>query len=108
MFELPDEELQTVAVEMSKDLRSWIFANFEVTDDQKEYYEKIPQGYNLFTGWQASSAVINRDYVDFGEVPASYTKEQKKKRTTKTTVKANVSYSESSGWGGSVGVGISF
>ena len=108
LFELPDKELQAVAVEISKDLRAWIFQNFEVTEEQREYYEKIPQGYNLFTGWQTTSALINRDYVEFGDVPSSYTKEQKKQRTTKTTVSAEVSYSESSGWGGKVGVGISF
>ena len=108
IFKLPDEELQEVSIEVSRDLRAWVFNNFEVTNEQREYYVKIPQGYNLLTGWQVASAFINRDYFEFGEVPAHYTAEQKKKRTTKTTVSVNMSYSESAGWGGTVGGSISF
>lgn len=108
LFELPDEELREVALEVSRDLRTWVFSNFEVTEEQRAYYEKMPVDYNLIMGCQSASSIINRDYVIFGDVPSSYTAEQKRKRTTKTEVSAEVSYSESDGWGGNVGVTISF
>lgn len=108
LFKLPDDQLQAVAVEVSKDLRAWVFGNFEVTKEQREYYEQMAEGYNLIMGWQSASAIINRDYVEFGDVPANYTAEQKRARSTKTTVSGQVTYSQSAGWGGNVGVSISF
>jgi isopenicillin N synthase-like dioxygenase len=108
LFKLPDADLQKVTLTMAQDLRSYIYTNFEVTAEQKDYYDKIPQGYNLWTGWQSASAILIRTYVDFGDVPASYDAAQKKARTTTTEVSANVTYSESAGWGGSGGVKFTF
>lgn len=77
IFELPDNELQVVAIEISKDLRNWVLSNFEVTQEQREYYERMAEGYSLVMGWQSASAILNRNYVEFGDVPANYTAEQK-------------------------------
>lgn len=51
LFELPDQELQEVAVEISQDLRKWVLGNFEVTQEQRDYYERMAEGYNLIMGW---------------------------------------------------------
>lgn len=108
LFKLPDEKLEEVTIEIAKDLRAWVFENFELTKEQKEYYEKMPQGFNLSLGWQATSAMIGRQFVEFGEVPSHFTSEQKRKRNTKTTISLDGGYSESQGWHVSGGVKISF
>ena len=108
LFELSQDELRKVAIEIANDLRNWVYNNFELTVDQKAYYEKIPSDYNLIMGWQSASSILNKELVVFGEVPANFTADQKKKRTTKTEASATVSYSEANGWSGSVGVKIFF
>lgn len=89
-------------------MRVWVLENFEVTKEQREYYKKIPQGFNLSLGWQATSAMIGRQFVEFGEVPSHYTAEQRKSRSTKTTISLDGGYSEKQGWHVTGGVKISF
>jgi len=97
LFELNDDELEKVAIEISKDLRAWIFNNFEVTDEQKEYYSNVPKKFNLATSWNVASSVLGRNYTTMGEVPKSYTSEQKRKRNTKTTISGGVNYNSGTG-----------
>ncbi|MBT2621861.1 hypothetical protein [Chryseobacterium sp. ISL-6] len=108
LFQLSDDQLQDVAVEMSTDLKSWVLANFQVTQEQQDYYEAMDEGYRLILGWQAATTILNRNYFEFGDVPTTFTAEQKKARTTTLEFNGNASYSPGTGWQGSASVSLKF
>ncbi|MDR6464605.1 hypothetical protein [Chryseobacterium sediminis] len=108
LFQLSDDALQQVAIEMAADLKSWVLANFVVTQPQQEYYEAMEEGFRLVLGWQTATSILCRDYVEFGDVPFTATAEQKKARSTTGEVIGNVSYSPGSGWQGNIGFTVKF
>lgn len=108
LFELEDIELKVIAKELSKDLRAWIILNFDLTPNQKYYYDKMVEEYNLIQSWQVATAIITRNFIEFGEVPPDYNPDQLQNRTTTTSFSANVTYSEANGLGGSGGFSITF
>lgn len=65
MFRLDDRELEREVFEIAKDMRKYVFDNFELIDEQKRLYESFSQGYNLCYGWQSCSLMVLRQFVDF-------------------------------------------
>jgi|AntDeeMinimDraft_4_1070355.scaffolds.fasta_scaffold08066_2 hypothetical protein len=106
LFRLEDRKLQDIAVQISKDFKTWIFENFKLTNEQRERFEDFPLKLNLIMGWQTSSGVINRDYVSFAQ-PKLEAAAQRRMNPVKVEGTAEVSYNESDGFSGSVGIKLS-
>lgn len=68
LFKLEDAYLKKIAIEISQDFKTWIFNNFELTNEQIKTFEGNPQSYNFIMGWQSASAIIYRDYVAFEQI----------------------------------------
>lgn len=105
LFNLDDNTLEEVAVAMASDFKAWIFENFELTEEQNETYENLPQKFNLIMGWQASSGIINRDYVDFLQTDTQVSQVNSGGGVT-VEGSAEISYNSNEGFSGKVGVKI--
>ena len=90
---------------MASNFKAWIFENFELTEEQREMYDELPQKFNLIMGWQASSGIINRDYVDFLQTDAQ-TSQANRSRGVSVEGSAEISYNSREGVSGKVGVRI--
>lgn len=105
LFNLDDNALEEVAVAMANNFKAWIFENFELTAEQNETYENLPQKFNLIMGWQASSSIINRDYVDFLQTNTQISQVNNGGRVS-VEGSAEISYNSNEGFSGKVGVRI--
>lgn len=105
LFNLDDNALEEVAVAMASDFKAWIFENFELTEEQNETYEDLPQKFNLIMGWQASSGIINRDYVDFLQTDTQVSQVNSGGGVS-VEGSAEISYNSNEGFSGKVGVKI--
>ena len=104
LFNLDDNALEQVAVTMASNFKAWIFENFELTEEQRQTYENLPQKFNLIMGWQASSGIINRNYVDFLQTNTLTTQANNGGVTVEGS--AEIKYDSNQGFSGNVGVKI--
>lgn len=81
LYKLDDRELLNQAVSIAKDPRSWVFENFDLTDEQAEYYKSLPEDFSYYIGWQIASAVIGRQPIEMGAIHTDVAKQNKKKST---------------------------
>lgn len=90
LYNLSDEELLKISTEISRDVRGWLLANFDVSAEQEDYIKSMSENFALFQGCQFASGTIGRMPIRLEgfEKEVTQKRNSKKKSSVSASVKA--------------------